>query len=481
MAKAYQDVISPSDEQHVFASEEKTSLHDAERYFRSQRILMGVAWISTAALDKIRRFPEVLSIDVTNKTNKEGRPLFKVQATDGDGKIFTVCTALLWDKSREAFTWALRTALKKLVGERVLNVTATILSDGDGQEIDAIDAAIKDGPIVNATRKRCFWHLVHQALMKKFGNGSYDSDLFKTIRYWLNEFAQNVETESEYISSYAALKKWVRDNIDSRTRMARKKGEVATLSRMEAVLFFLRDIFALREYWVKYERMGLCNLGQVTTAISEAANSTIKRGKLAVHAQMQIDATFRAIEKIERYQSQNNAVRADRRTQSTPLPNANLSEAVVHAADYLTKHCIDKYVQPQYEYWPNYLVDRVDELKWLVRSTNHESKEQKVPFPVFRRTREVYAKDNQLFCSCKFFESVLCPCRHLLAVKHGELCRQDFHFRYLSAWQSGHIPVETYPRTFADLSSGPSCVGVDFKQEITPLEGNVWATTYIHT
>jgi hypothetical protein len=473
IAKAHQDVISPSDEQHVYCGEGKTSVHDAQRYFTSQRILMGAAWISTAALDKVRRFPEVLSVDVTSKTNKEGRPLFKVQAIDGDGKIFTVCTVLLWDESREAFAWCLQTALPKLVGAQVLHAVATILSDGDGSEIDAIDAAIKDGPIVNATRQRCFWHLVHQQLMKKFGNGSYDSELFKTIRYWLNELAQNVETESEFRASYQALREWVQNNFDSRLRMAPKKGDVDNLSRVEALLLFLRDVVALREYWVKYERMGLCNLGQITTAISEAANSAIKRGKLAVHSQMPIDTTFQTIDRIERFQLQNNAVRADRRTKSTPLPNAKLCGEVVDVASYLTKRCVDVYAQPQYAACMKYRVDRVGEFRWCVGVEEHETKESTGAHPKFSRVREVHAQGGQLFCSCKFFESVLCPCRHILAVKHGMMCREDFHFRHLSAWQSGHIPVEMCPRTFADLSCGPSCLGVDWTQDIIPLEGIV--------
>ena len=226
------------------------------------------------------------SADVTCKTNAENRPLFKVQGIDGEGKIFTRMNVLLWDESREAFDWAFATAIPSILGDSA-SAGSVIISDGDGQEIIAIDDAIRSGIFPNATRLRCFWHLVHQALARIFGLGQYDSDQMQVVRLWLNELAYNVETEEEFEISYTKLQQWIEVNMDTGALMPRKKGTHVAVSRMEALRTFVRDVASLGDFWVKYKRMGVCTLGQITTAISEAANAAIKRGNMSVHKQMQ--------------------------------------------------------------------------------------------------------------------------------------------------------------------------------------------------
>ena len=43
------------------------------------RCLLGAAWVRTGCVEKAARFPEIMSIDNTCKSNEEQRPLNKIQ------------------------------------------------------------------------------------------------------------------------------------------------------------------------------------------------------------------------------------------------------------------------------------------------------------------------------------------------------------------------------------------------------------------
>jgi hypothetical protein len=82
------------------------------------------------------------------------------------------------------------------------------------------------------------------------------------------------------------------------------------------------------------------------------------------------------------------------------------------------------------------------------------------PWPKFLYTREVYERDGKLYCSCRFAESMLLPCRHILCVKNGTASEQDCHFRWSLAWQAGRIPLAVLHRTAADQAFGVTLDGV---------------------
>ena len=150
---------------------------------------------------------------------------------------------------------------------------------------------------------------------------------------------------------------------------------------------------------------------------------------------------------------------------SVPLPNSTQPAEVVKARQFLTKRCTEEYLQVQYELSTSYSCTRVSECKWLV-TYNVSNVECTAQHPVFERTREVTMKDGCLYCSCKYMEDYLSPCRHIISVKNGMLCEQDFHIRHFATWQSGHIPYEICPRTFEDLQCAPTCLGVDLEAAI---------------
>jgi hypothetical protein len=80
-----------------------------------------------------------------------------------------------WDESDEAFTFVLQEALPRLWEHSVCAGASLIITDGDPHKISAVRVASWT-TFINATRKRCYWHLVHQEFLKLFGCGDTDSD-----------------------------------------------------------------------------------------------------------------------------------------------------------------------------------------------------------------------------------------------------------------------------------------------------------------
>jgi len=131
--QALNDVKSPLANQFVHRS----ASSPASTMDKSKRILMGVVWSEVKLLETGARFPELATADTTCKTNKQGRPLLKIQGLDGNGKMFTRANALLWNESEEAFLLVFKFALPKLWSEAVCQATSLFITDGDPHMISA--------------------------------------------------------------------------------------------------------------------------------------------------------------------------------------------------------------------------------------------------------------------------------------------------------------------------------------------------------
>jgi hypothetical protein len=180
---------------------------------QNNRILMGVVWSEVKLLETGARFPELASADVTCKTNREGRPLLKIQGVDGNGKMYTRANALLWNESHVAFLFVFKTAVPQLWGESVCEATSLFLTDGDPQMISALRGVRLSSALPNITLKRCFWHLIHREFTKMFGNGEHDLETNKVVRGWFNSLAYRVETPADFTQSMEALKAWIVANV----------------------------------------------------------------------------------------------------------------------------------------------------------------------------------------------------------------------------------------------------------------------------
>ena len=461
--QALNDVKCPLASQFVHGS----ASSPASVMDQSKRILMGVVWSEVKLLETGARFPELATADTTCKTNKQGRPLLKIQGLDGNGKMFTRANALLWNESDEAFLFVFKFALPKLWSDPVCQATSLIITDGDPHMISALKNALATTSFSECTLKRCFWHLVHQAFAKLFGNGELDLEVNTVIRKWLNSLAYRVETVQDFDESIDELKQWIRSNVNS-SLMPRQKKHLVQISRVERMLQFIDSIESLKKSWAKCHRLGLCDLGHITTSLSEAGFSKLKGWNLAVHAQMGINATVDTMRKQEQLSIAKSDCDADRQLSTHPLRNNFQSDAAVRLGVALTPRAVDE-IDQQFKQSTKMTKQAVAAGRWRVRYTtadddycmqSGDSEDEDIdtsaecrPWPKFLYAREVYVQNGKLFCSCMYSSSMLLPCRHIICVKMGTLSARNCHYRWSLAWQAGRIPLTALSRTFDDQES----------------------------
>ena len=85
---------------------------------------------------------------------------------------------------------------------------------------------------------------------------------------------------------------------------------------------------------------------------------------------------------------------------------------------------------------------------------------------------------QSLECSCGFYKSVLCPCRHIFAVKEGHVVAADFHLRWHLAWYTGLIPLTTFARSHNDGARGPTYIGVNLSAPIDESDSKQLTSPY---
>jgi hypothetical protein len=62
----------------------------------TQQVLLSFAWISAEEKRVLTKFPKLIFLDVTEKTNKEKRSMFIATGIDGLGRIFMALHSFNW-------------------------------------------------------------------------------------------------------------------------------------------------------------------------------------------------------------------------------------------------------------------------------------------------------------------------------------------------------------------------------------------------
>ena len=97
------------------------------------KVLLTAGWARDEDLRVLRKFPEVLKMDCTFKTNREGRPLFNIVCKDSNNKLTTVFRCLLPSEKRAIFQSILISVLPKVLGQDTCSRIRFIITDGDSQ------------------------------------------------------------------------------------------------------------------------------------------------------------------------------------------------------------------------------------------------------------------------------------------------------------------------------------------------------------
>jgi hypothetical protein len=167
------------------------------------KVLLAVGWARDEDILILRKFPEVIKLDSTFKTNCEGRPLFNMVCKDSNNQLYTVMRCLLPSERLGVFDIILASFIPKLFGELTCSKVQVVITDGDSQEIKACQKSCKT-VFVNAHHVNCLWHLINRSLLSS--KVIHHPRLKEVISRWLTFTAYKCETMDEHNQSLNYLK-----------------------------------------------------------------------------------------------------------------------------------------------------------------------------------------------------------------------------------------------------------------------------------
>lgn len=161
-----------------------TSLDWAFRTVTSEEgILRSFFFASPEAILLARRFPTVLGIDCTYKTNRFNIPLLHIVGTTNSHKSFTVALCFLESEVQDSYEWALR-QLSSIVFDpdhTSVSLPKTFATDAEPALYNAITTVFPQ-----STHILCIWHInqnIGKNCKKRFKDGD---DWEEFLKLWNN-------------------------------------------------------------------------------------------------------------------------------------------------------------------------------------------------------------------------------------------------------------------------------------------------------
>jgi hypothetical protein len=242
----------------------------------NQRLLVGLAWIYVGELRLFRLFPKVFHVDATSHTNNEKRLLLTFSGRTSEGQTFVFLRVFLPNQKAYSFRWVFQVVLVALVGKDTLKETELVISDGDSQECQQLDAAIATY-LQNAMRGRCGWHVVVKGMARHCpSKNSLDRQfqtryehLLTSIQRWMFSWMLPLycETEEEYNISKALLF----DFISSKQVLHNVCGGDAMIPK-RLLIFITNYVLIYEEQFVFYRRKSLRHFNEYNNCAHEGTN-----------------------------------------------------------------------------------------------------------------------------------------------------------------------------------------------------------------
>jgi len=151
---------------------------------------MALAWVVPSERRMLELYPDTLFVDATEDTNKEGRSLLTIGGCDSSGEMFTFLRAFLANQRNWSFRWIFMHVLPTMFSKNMYERIKVIISDGDSQEYQQIDAAIATfNPKIK--RIRCSWHVIDGGWDRRgpqsqhFNNKLVYKTVTSNIKHWM--------------------------------------------------------------------------------------------------------------------------------------------------------------------------------------------------------------------------------------------------------------------------------------------------------
>jgi MULE transposase domain len=402
----------------------------------SQKILVGAAWNSDNESRMSICHPEIFGVDITEKTNKEKRPLIILAGLTGDNKTYTAARALLPSGQRWVHYWFTQTVLPILIPKKARERNRVMFTDGDELEYSAFTSAIPDH-FPNSCHHLCSWHLFHRNLKQSNGYPSGKHIIGKSKAYvdvieaWIKSWFRHVESTEEYQISKKLFFRYLSQPPPGVT-------EANTLHIRD---WIINSLDPLQEKWMFAYFLNRQTFNRESTQFVEAENSVLKSTKLGTRPNQSIDTSALTQNNLSEQR-----LDKDRKAIATKVDQTRVSENALQFPEIngVINNVGFKLVIGQYFGAKNLEVYRQSESVFLVQQKttlleNVPSYEQTTKFinymvPTFERTRVVEIISNagrmHMVCSCGYFKRMGIPCRHMYCILKRKPLPSDLILRY---------------------------------------------------
>lgn len=381
---------------------------------KDQCLLVAFVWTTPFQKKLFDANPEVIFMDTTKDTNNEKRPLLTMTGRRAStGKMFHILHAFLPHECGWIFDWILQEVMTSLFKKETLLKTKIIFSDGDSQEIDAIEDGI-ELIFKNAIRGRCGWHIIDRGWLRR--GPSYPPRENKEerkkfqqqeaiLKKWFYSWCKpTCETVGEFKISYFLLIKYIESK-----KLEKNMGSLFVKQIQEFVRNYLHGSLSNMLY---YKKKGRRHYHMYSSVVHEGTNRQIKHGALACN---KTDSLYESTKKLIQGQE------IKQQKTYTDICNKvgksnNWSDMKI--SDDLTEYGFESLKQ-EYDAAKDYVNVRSDILTFLVTMKRDllEARSKSI-HPVFDKVRTVsYNPRTKVFkCSCCLFEDFGLVCRHILNI-----------------------------------------------------------------
>lgn len=267
------------------------AIRDSMKVKEHQKVLLAFAWITGRELSFLKRFPEFLAADVTERTNREKRGLFLIVGQDGNNKTFVAFHCYISNAKLDTFNWIYNMAIPQLASRDITLGNEVFVTDGEDALFSPFLNAtkIEDGPWANSYHYRCSYHIFYQPWRKTISGKVKDAEgkkVVETIRIWIITLLKQVRSYADYVDSVNKLTSFIEVH----------KSRLSDYVYQSVHQIFFGSMHPNCTTWARFSRCQRMDFNHSTSSITEGENRTFKEhagGKSSNLAKKSIDESAR--------------------------------------------------------------------------------------------------------------------------------------------------------------------------------------------
>ena len=252
------------------------SIRKGLRVNEGSDVLLALAWISGEEKELIRRFPEIISADVTERTNKEKRPLYLFCGLDGNNHLFPAFHCLMPNTSSEMYQWVYESAFLEMVGEETIERNQAFFTDGESAMYGSLELLKgTSSPWATTSLFRCVYHMFFQVWNKTVAGKERhleEKAVMGKVYSFMRHMIYGIQFEHQLNDSMKQFES------DLECHKSHLPNSYLPIHRM----WYGMKVY--RTKWARCFKRNVMDMEKTATSMSESLNSTTKRtcGKSAL-------------------------------------------------------------------------------------------------------------------------------------------------------------------------------------------------------